>query len=180
MALRLEITGVAEKRAQLADLVANLEDMEDLWRRYGEIMSRQEGQWFATEGDGAWPPLRLSTQLQKIGEGYPLFPLVRSGALYRSLTDPLQAMDVSQGRSTLGTFTRKSMTWGTDVRDDRGREFAHYHQHTDPVTGEPMDYGTHPPERQVIPWPLPIQTQAALQAAAEDWVTDAIRRSGLS
>lgn len=180
MALRLEIRGVAELRGRLQQLVENLEDMEDLWRRYGEIMASTEAEWFATNGDGAWPPLAADTIRDKLRHGWPVETLVRRGDLRESLTDPLQAMDVSQGRSTLGTFTRKSMTWGTDVRDDRGREFAHYHQHTDPVTGEPMDYGTHPPERQVIPWPLPIQTQAALQAEAEDWVTDAIRRSGLS
>lgn len=177
--LRLEIKGVSETRDRLAALGAQLEDMQGLWDRYASIMSETEAEWFASEGEGSWPPLAASTARYKLRHGWPPETLIRRGVLVESLVDPLQAMEVSQGRSTLGTFTRKAMTWGTDARDDRGREYAHYHQNVDPVTGEPAGYPPRPPERQVIPWPLPLQTRAKMQAADEDWVAEAIRRSGL-
>lgn len=180
MALRLEVRNVTEVRAKLAALVDNLADMEGLWERYGKIMAVTEGEWFASAGDGAWPPLADSTVREKVAGGWPIEPMIRRGDLLESLMDPARAMEIGQGRSTLGTFTRNAMTWGTDVEDDRGREFAHYHQHTDPVTGEPtVAYGNDPPLRQVIPWPLPLQTRAEMDAADEEWVADVIRRSGL-
>lgn len=179
MALRLEVVGAKELEASLDVLLRELDDMEGLWERVGAVMAEKERAWFESEGDGAWPPLADVTIREKAAHGWPLETLVRRGDLLESLIDPAQAMDVGQGRSTIGTFTGKSMTWGTDVRDDRGREYAHYHQHSDPVTGEPHDYGHHPPERQVIPWPLPITWQEQIRAAAEDWLDEALRRSHL-
>lgn len=179
MPLRLEIAGVAQTRAQLEALAVELEDMEGLWDKYAQIMSANEAEWFASEGDGLWPPLADSTLRYKESHGYPPDTLIRTEALVESLIDPVQAMDVSQGRSTLGTFTSKQMTWGTDVTDRRGREYAHYHQNTDPVTGEPAGYPPRPPERQVIPWPLPAAWRAQMEAANEEWLAEAIERSGL-
>lgn len=179
MPLRLEIAGVAETRAKLAELVDRLDDLSGLWDAYAGVMIQTEEEWFASNGGGTWPPLADVTVREKIRMGVPLDTLIRTGDLLESLTTPL-AMSVDQGRSTLGTFTRKAMTWGTDVRDDRGRAYAPYHQHQDPVTGEPFDFGRHPPERQVIPWPLPAHTQAQLASENERFVEEAIRESGLS
>lgn len=173
MALRLEVAGITETRARLRDLIADLDDFEQLWEDYALVMVQTEEEWFASEGGGTWPPLAPSTVRDKIRDGYPADTLIRTGDLLESLTDPAVAMEIGQGRSTLGTFTRNSMTWGT------GREYAHFHQHSDPVTGEPRDYGSQPPERQVIPWPLPAHTQATLEAANEAFVREAIERSGL-
>lgn len=179
--LRLEIVGIGEKRAQLMALGAALtDDWDDLWDEYARIMVQTEETWFQSEGDGLWPPLADSTQAYKESHGYPPETMIRRGLLAESLVDPAQAMEIGQGRSTLGTFTRSSMTWGTSVTDDRGREFAHYHQHTDPVTGEWADYGDHPPLRQVIPDPLPAYTQAEMLAADEAWLEEAIGKAGLA
>lgn len=178
--LRLELVHVAETRAALHELVDQLDDLTDLWASYAAIMVRTEEDQFSSQGGGMWPPLAPSTIREKAAHGFALDPLIRTGALLESLTDAGQAMELGQGRSTLGTFTRNAMTWGTNVTDDRGREYAHYHQHTDPVTGEPADYGTDPPLRQVIPWPLPASTKAQMESANEDFIREAIRRSGLS
>lgn len=179
MGLRLEVRGVVETQARLRQLVANLEDMTDLWADYAGIMVATEQDWFASEGDGLWPPLDPRTIAEKLRHGFPADPLIRTGDLLASLTDPAQAMDVGQGRSTIGTFTRSTFSWGTDVADERGREYAHYHQHSHDVTGEPLDYGTHPPERQVIPWPLPPEVEAQMDAANERFAERAIEESGL-
>lgn len=180
MAFSLELVGVKEKQAELGVFVEALGDMEGLWRRYAEIMSATEAEWFASNGDGMWPPLAEDTLRDKLASGYPPETLVRTGALMESLIDPAQAMDISQGRSTLGTFTESAMTWGTSVADERGREYAHFHQHTLEGTMIPFDYGDRPPERQVIPWPLPASVEAEMLAADEDWLGDCIRRSGLA
>lgn len=179
MAFRLEVQGVASLRARLRELVDNLDDFTELWESYAGVMVQTEAEWFAENGGGTWPPLAASTIAEKTRLGVPLDTLIRRGDLLESLLDPARAMTVEQGRSTLGTFTRKAMTWGTDVRDDRDREFAHYHQHQDPVTGEPHDYGTNPPLRQVIPWPLPAHTRAEFEEENDRFVAEAIRKSGL-
>lgn len=178
--LRLEVRGVRETRERLEALVSELGDMSDLWDRFAGVMVATEEEWFATGGEGTWPRLAASTERDRFRQGYLLLgPLIRTGALLESLTNPEQAMQIGQGRSTLGTFTRNAMTWGTDVQDERGREYAHYHQGTDPVTGEPAGYAPHPPERQVIPWPLPVHTQAALLSEEEAWLAEIVRKAGL-
>lgn len=178
MALRLELAGVVETRERLRALIDELDDMSPLWGMYAEIMAATEAAWFSSEGEGSWPPLAASTIREKARLGYTADPLIRTGDLLASLTNPAVAMEIGQGRSTLGTFTRNAMTWGTSVEDERGREYAHYHQHTDPNTGEPRpDYGVHPPERQVIPWPLPPQTRAQFESANETFIAEAIKRS---
>lgn len=180
MALRLEVTGVTALKDRLRELGLSLDDMGRLWGDIAAVMVSTEEEWFASTGQGSWPPLARTTVREKLRMGAPPDPLIRTGALFESLTDPAQAMQIGQGRSTLGTFTGNAMTWGTSVTDERGREYAHYHQHSHDVTGEPLDYGLRPPERQVIPWPLPITTKEGIQQAANDFVDDAIRRSGLS
>lgn len=180
MAFELEVVGIKEKQAELGALVAQLGDMDGLWARYAEIMAATEAEWFASNGDGLWPPLAEDTLRDKLRDGWPPDTLIRTGALRDSLIDPGQAMDISQGRSTLGTFTESAMTWGTSVTDERGREYAHFHQHTAEGSMIPVDYGDRPPERQVIPWPLPPEVEAEMFAADESWLEDCIRRSGLS
>lgn len=193
MSLRLEIRGVKEVRAKLGKLRVDLDDWEALWERLSAVMVEVETIQFETEGaefGPRWDPLAPSTIKDKIRYGFPLDPLIRTDALFESLTDPLQAMDVSQGRSTIGTFTANQMTWGTDVTEpDEGkgtspdREYAHYHQGVDPVTGELTSYGGRPPERQVIPWDegtgLPITVQQKFTEAEDDWVEEMLRESGL-
>jgi len=183
MGFEVEVAGVVDTRERLQALVAGLGDMEDLWARYAEVMVSTETEWFASNGDGTWPPLASDTVRDKELGGWPPETLVRTGAMLEWLTDPLLAMDVSQGRSTLGTFTESAMTWGTSVADERGRErgreYAHFHQHTVEGTMMPFDYGGRPPERQVIPWPLPLSTQSQMRDADEAWVEEMLVKSEL-
>lgn len=184
MPLRLEARGIRDLKSKLRALGVNLSDMEGLWEKYGVIMADTEAAWFDSAGDGSWPPLanytlRHKRRLMDRGAAISTDPLIRTGQLFESLTDPAQAMDVSQGHSTIGTFTRNAMTWGTDVKDARGKEYAHYHQNVDPVTGEPASYPPDPPMRQPIPWPLPIETETKFDAADEEWVREMIEKSGL-
>jgi hypothetical protein len=169
MPLRLDLRGVKEIRAALAEVIGRFFDMTDLWLDYAEILSRFEAEWFQTEGRGAWPPLAPETLLWKARHGYPPDPLIRTGNLLESLTDPGQAAQVGQGRTSLGTFSRQAFSWGTDVVDERGREYAHYHQY-----GEGSN-----PLRQVIPWPLPADVDAELEAANQRFAERVIRESGL-
>lgn len=178
MPLRLEVYD-ANVSAKLLRFAEELGDMESLWERLAGLMVENEEEWFRTHGMGEWPDLAWSTKRQKLRKGYPEDALIRTGQLFESLTDPLQAMDVGQGRTTMGTYTRNQMTWGTDVLNERDEEYAHYHQGTDPVTGEPVWYGNDPPQRQVIPWPIPIHWQQEFGAAEEQFVEECIRRSEL-
>jgi hypothetical protein len=179
MGFEVEVAGVVETRERLRKLVDELGDMEDLWAKYAEVMSAGEAEWFASNGEGAWPPLAHDTVREKERGGWPPETLVRTGALVESLTDPGQAMSVSQGRSTLGTFTSSEMVWGTSVADDRGREYAHYHQHTEEGSMIDHDYGGRPPLRQVIPQPLPAAWQSAMLDADDAWVRECLEKSGL-
>ena len=186
MALRLEMKGVVRTRERLQRLAGKIEDMSDLWPRMGDVLADLEEGWFMSEGYGTWDQLAESTAKYKAAHGFPDLILQRTEQLRESLTDPLEAMQVGQGRSTLGTFTRNSMTWGTDVRDPRpessGQEYAHFHQGTDGVTGEPTIHYNHwsgelLPVRQPIPWPLPINWQVEMDHAAEEWLDEAVRES---
>lgn len=183
MGFEVEVAGVVETRERLRKLVVELGDMEDLWARYAEIMSAGEAEWFASNGDGSWPPLAHDTVRDKELGGWPPETLVRTGNLLESLTDPLQAMNVESGpasaRSTLGTFGANMMTWGTSVTDDRGREYAHYHQHTQEGTMLEHDYGGRPPQREVIPQPLPAAWQSQMRDADDAWVRECLEQSGL-
>lgn len=169
MSLRLEIRGVVETRAALRQFTERIADMELLWLDYGDILARFEAEWFASEGRGAWPPLAESTLKWKLAHGYPADPMIRTGNLLESLTNQERAMEVGQGRSTLGTFTRDSFSWGTDAKDERGREYAHFHQ-----DGEGKN-----PVRQVIAWPLPADVEAELDNANRRFVDEVILSSGL-
>lgn len=193
MPLRLNIRGVKETQEKLRRFLDELGDMTDLWTEYGEIMSRFELRWFDTDGDGLWPPLAYSTLKAKRSQTKPApLPdpdktLYRWGDLQESLTDPLQAMEIGQGRTAAvqgagaGMFTINAMSWGTDVTDRQreGREYAHYHQNVDPVTGEPADYPPRPPERTVIPKPLPLDVLAEMEAADREFVEKAKGKAGL-
>lgn len=181
MSFSLELVGLSEARARIGRLRASLTDLVPLWERVGMTMAEVEAEWFLSEGEGSWPTLARTTLVDKSRIPTLFGPeaiLVRRGDLFESLTDPAVAMEIGQGRSSLGTFTKSSMSWGTDVRDDRGREYAHFHQHLDEA-GQPSDYGRHPPERQVIEWPMSPLTLAALHEDMDEFAREALRDAGI-
>lgn len=170
MGFRLEVPGLVETRDRLTVLCEQLDDMAPLWERYAEIMAATEAEWFSSNGDGLWPPLAEDTVKDKLAHGYPPETLVRTGLMRDILLDPAQAADISG----------HEMTYGVTAVDERGRPYAHYHQHAHDVSGPELPYGDRPPERQVIPWPLPVEVEGELLAAGEDWVSGCILRSGLA
>lgn len=132
--------------AQAGRFRAGLLDLVPLWDMFEPVMVALEERQFDTQGGGAWPPLAESTMLQKARHGWPAEPLVRTGDLKASLTDP--------GRA----FTKGPMhaEWGTDVT------YAHYHQ--DGTTKMPM--------RQVIPDPFPATDRQLLEREMVTWINE--------
>lgn len=161
---RLELLYANEVKAMLAEFVDNIADYVPLWDDVSEIMVEHEGELFATEGFGLWPPLAPKTVEYKERHGFPLDPMIRTGILLESLTDPTQAARVEQGRSTLGTFTANAFSWGTEV------EYAGYH-----VDGP--DHNPDLPIRDLIIVTPGLESR--IQRAAEEFADEAARRAGL-
>lgn len=133
---------------------AALLDFSDLWERFKPVMGEIEQEQFSTRGHGAWPPLAPSTLEQKARRGWPLDPLVRTTELRESLTDPNRAMHISG----------QEAWYGTDV------EYAHWHQTGGYVAGRP-------PQRQVIPDPLPVDSRRKLETAMVSWINEIAART---
>lgn len=130
-----------------------LEDLSGLWRRFLPILEAMELDWFTSQGQGAWPPLAESTLRQKAARGYSLQPLITDGrpsSLQATLTDPNRA----------ATIEPEMLIWGTGV------PYAHFHQDGGSVEGRP-------PQRQVIPDPLPLVHRRQLEAATVSWINEA-------
>lgn len=89
-----------------------LENLTPLWDRFEVELSAIETERFDTRGYGEWPALAASTLAQKAAHGFPLDPLIRTGTLRDSLTNPMQA----------GTKGPQQFVWGTSV------PYAKYHQ----------------------------------------------------
>lgn len=130
-----------------------LEDLTGLWRRFIPLVAAMEAQWFASHGDGAWPPLAESTVKRKQARGLSLEPLRsddRQGSLYDTLVDPQLA----------AVETAHSLIWSTGV------PYAHWHQDGGSMAGRP-------PKRQVIPDPLPVEHRRQFEVATVSWVNEA-------
>lgn len=174
MPLRLDMVGIRGVRERLRRFGDLLDDFGPLWDRYSVIMAEVEAEWFVTKGKGTWPPLAASTLKQKATSAYksrglrgpfPLDPLIATGKLFRELTSK-QAGGVSQGRSTLGTFTEKTFHWGTD----------------DPVAEYHMDGRLSPnfmPRRPPIEWPPSPATMARFERANDEFLEEVARESGV-
>lgn len=171
--VRLDVTNLKQIREKMRKLKADLEDMDPLWERISDIMVEETETLWATEGDTAvppWPGLAPSTVRRKMKHGLPLDPMVESWALFESLTDPLQAGELGQGKSTLGTFTSKQFSWGTEVTNERGDTYAEFHQ-------EGPDHNPDLPVRNVINVTPALLTR--IDEAAEDWIRDMVWEAGL-
>lgn len=130
-----------------------LEDMTGLWRRFVPIISAMERRWFESHGDGAWPELAPATVKQKAARGFTADPLRtddRPESLYQTLIDPQKAARVEA----------HALIWETTV------PYAGYHQDGGSIPGRP-------PQRQVIPDPLPLADRRLLEAATVSWINEA-------
>src|SRR4051812_28252858 len=126
---------------------AALLDLEILWDLFKPIMGEIEEQQFDSRGEGAWPALSESTLSQKSEGGWPADPLVRSGDLKASLTDPGRAAQTSP----------TEMSYGTDV------PYAGYHQ----------DGTSKMPQRQVIADPFRVEDRRKLEVAMVTYINRA-------
>ena len=118
-------------------------EMGALWEGFKPIMGAMEEEQWATHGQGEWPPLAASTLARKTsGE-----MMVETGDLKDSLVDPNRAMRV-QGMSA---------EYGTNV------SYAHFHQDGGSITGRP-------PQRRVIPDPVPVERRRELEVVMVAWV----------
>lgn len=166
--LRLEIVGLRELRAKVRRLLGNLDEIESLWAKLSEVMVEHEMQTFASGGFGTWPPLAPVTIRDKQRLGYPPDPMIRTGTLLGSLTDPVAAGRLDQTRDPAGRFAaggRQAFVWQTGV------EYAVYHQ-------EGPEHNPDLPVRNVI-----IVTPgllAEINRAADDWLAEQARESGFA
>lgn len=138
--------------AQQGAFRMRLRDFTGLWERFSRTMTKIELDGFATEGHGEWPPLAESTLLDKERHGFPPFPLIRTGELYQSLTEPQRAASIAPW----------SMTWGSDV------DYAVYHQGFRP-DGTPTDPGR-PPVRK--PLDLSVEDRRMLETDMVAWLNE--------
>jgi hypothetical protein len=168
--LRLEILGLADVRERLGVFARELDDFGDLWDAISEIMVEHSFETFDSEGFGTWEPLKPATVAEKERQGYPPEPMIRTESLLLSLTDPFQAAEVGQGRSSLGTFTAKTFSWGTEVDNERGETYAEFHQ-------EGPLHNTRLPVRNVI-MVTPV-LELKVEQAMEDFVEEKLREAGL-
>jgi hypothetical protein len=118
-----------------------LANLEPLWERFKPIMGEIEAQRFAEAGPG-WAPLAESTIRQKAAAGYPLDPLIRTGALRDSLTQ----------ESAAAKTTRLTMEWGSGV------DYAKYHQEGTPRM----------PQRKVID--IDVDARRRFEMAMVGWI----------
>lgn len=144
--------------AQFGEFGRELTDFTGLWERFADTLQDVEKERFATEGFGEWPPLAPSTIREKTRLGFPLTPLVRTGALEASLTQREQAM----------RLTPQSMSWGTDV------PYAKYHQGYQDEEGTPTDPGR-PPQRKVLD--IRVEDRRRLEASMVSWIDEIAART---
>lgn len=167
--VRGSIASLREVRARLEAFALKVRDFTPLWQSLTEIMIDHEREWFDTEGNGTWAPLAPSTLEWKEAHGFPPDPMIRTGALFDSLTSPVAA-GFEQGRSTLGTFTEKTFSWGTDVTNRRGQPYPVYHQ-------DGPEHNPALPVRNVIE--VTPALEARVHEAMDDFIRDAAREAGI-
>lgn len=130
---------------------AALLDLEPLWELVKPIAASVEEEQFATQGEGAWPALSESTLAEKEAGGWPADPLVRTGSLKDSLTDPGLAADTGP----------RHMVYGTDV------PYAIFHQ----------EGTSRMPQRQVVPDPYRVEDRRKVEAAMVTYINAAARET---
>jgi phage gpG-like protein len=121
-----------------------LRNLEPLWDRFSHVLPDIFRQHFESHGEGAWPPLKAETLIEKSRKGYPPDPLIATGDMFNSLLSPGSGVDKGP----------MSMSWGTLA------DYAQYHQ--EGTTKMPM--------RQVIPDPFPAEYRRKLEVEMVKWI----------
>ena len=78
--------GFEEIKAYFGSTVSNMRDLNPPLKKSGNLMLRSVDQNFKWSGRPTrWRPLKRSTILRKLKDGYGVFPLIRTGKLRRSI-----------------------------------------------------------------------------------------------
>lgn len=155
----IELQGTTELRRKARVFQTEIDDFGPLWDSLTNVMIEHELDWFASEGEGSWPPLSPKYEARKVREGFEPETLVRTEVLLESLTTP-GAAEVGQGRTTAGTFAGNTFSWGTDD------ETAEYH-----TTGR----DDMPPRPPLV---LTSKLRERVRQEAEDFLSETLILSG--
>lgn len=106
----VEVHAVGDEAAAktIASLGKRGADPRPAFRQITEELRGVEVPWFASHGRGSWAPLADRTREAKERENEPPDPLVKTGALLRSLT-------VKRGSQGVRTASKTRMRFGTKV-----------------------------------------------------------------
>jgi phage gpG-like protein len=113
--LEVEITerGAATAALHLRQVGERAADPRPAFDKIGRDLQQSEAAWFATRGEGTWPPLAQQTEEFKAAQGLRSEPLVATGRLRESLV-----------RRSAAKTTGTELRYGTDVPYARFHEYG--------------------------------------------------------
>jgi phage gpG-like protein len=83
----ITVTNADEVTRRFRRYGRHLGTWRSLWRGIGADLARAQRAWWASKGEGSWPPLKPATVREKQRLGYGRRPmLVRTGELRRAMT----------------------------------------------------------------------------------------------
>jgi len=153
--LGFSITETGDEAAAkvVAGLATRGEDPRPAFKQVLVELAGVESPWFSSSGRDTWASLSDYTRQAKAAAGYPDKPLIRTGALERSLT-------VKRGSSGVRSATKRQMKFGTKV------PYARFHK-----------YGKRIPRRDPL-IPLDTRTRRRMVTDVRDYLLG--KRSTLS
>lgn len=84
---------------KLGKIEDSLDELMPLWAKIGELFAERQHARF--ESGATWAPLEASTLIRKRREGYPLTPLIATGALEALVSSPIP-FDFTDDSATFG------------------------------------------------------------------------------
>lgn len=107
----------AQQMKQIARTIRTMDrradDLTSVWRKVGSRIARGNSRQFSTKGayyGTPWKPLAASTQAQKLRQGWPRAPLVRTRAMKLSFTGRPMGIEIYRAHSaTFGSDLKRSV-----------------------------------------------------------------------
>lgn len=149
--IEFNMDGLEEVRAKLQGMRRRSQNLIPAWQAFAVWWARENREHW--RGRGArwgtpWKPLAASTLAEKARLGYPLAPLVRTGALRR---------DLSMRPLGIESYSQQSMAAGTRIH------YAHWHQE-----------GTRKmPARKIVNAPQ-VDAENAAGSVVRNWIVDGV------
>lgn len=140
LGLSIEVRGDQQIARDLIAMRKRGADPRPFFRETMEELRQLEPEWFESHGHHTWPELDAYTIEDKNANGLPLDPLVRSGALERSLTERTSP-------DAIRTATKAGMHFGTKVW------YARVHQRSKRASlprRDPLVKMTHHKRRELV------------------------------